>query len=220
MVIAASKRAPKKRTASRALRKQQLIKATIKTVAKKGFADTTLADVAKEAGLSQGIINLHFQSKDRLFSETLRSLSDEYGQAWERALKKASADPIEKLRAMVNLDFSAPVCERNKLAVWFAFWGEAKSRPTYLKVCKDHDAQYTSVLEHIAGEIIREGGYEASEGDVAETLSAMTDGFWLSLLLTPRSLTRESAKALCFNYLANVFPPHFAAEDPVASLAE
>jgi len=220
MAFAASKRAPKKRTASRALRKQQLIKATIKTVAKKGFADTTLADVAKEAGLSQGIINLHFQSKDRLFSETLRSLSDEYGQAWERALKKASADPIEKLRAMVNLDFSAAVCERNKLAVWFAFWGEAKSRPTYLKVCKDHDAQYTSALEQIAGEVIREGGYDASAGDVAETLSAMTDGFWLSLLLTPRSLGRDSAKALCFTYLANVFPQHFAPEEPIERHAE
>ena len=210
MAVAASKRAPKKRTASRALRKQQLIKATIKTVAKKGFAHTTMADVAKEAGLSQGIINLHFKSKDRLFSETLRYLADEYKQAWERALKKAGHDPVEKLRAMVELDFSASLCERRKLAVWFAFWGEAKSRPTYLSVCKEQDEEYTSVLEQIAGEIILDGGYEAAADDVAETLSAMTNGFWLSLLLTPKSLERETARALCFTYLANVFPHHFA----------
>ena len=216
----ASKRAPKKRTASRELRKQQLIKATIKTVAKKGFAHTTMADVAKEAGLSQGIINLHFKSKDRLFSETLRYLSDEYKQAWERALKKAGNDPVEKLRAMVNLDFSASLCERSKLAVWFAFYGEAKSRPTYLSICTEQDTQYTSVLEQIAEEIIREGGYEARAEDVAETLSAMTDGLWLSLLLTPRSVGRESAKGLCFTYLANVFPQHFAAESQVASAAQ
>lgn len=220
MAIAVSKRASKKRTASRELRRQQLIKATIKTVAKKGFAHTTMADVAKEAGLSQGIINLHFKSKDRLFSETLRHLSDEYRQAWERALKKAGDDPIEKLRAMVDLDFSASLCERNKLAVWFAFWGESKSRPTYLKVCKNQDAEYTNVLEQIAEEIILEGGYEIAAGDVAETLSAMTDGFWLSLLLTPQSVPRDNAKALCFTYLANVFPQHFAPEDQIAAHAQ
>ena len=32
----------------------------------------TLADVAGEAGLSQGIVNLHLKSKDNLLSETLR----------------------------------------------------------------------------------------------------------------------------------------------------
>ena len=72
-----------------------------------------MSDVAREAGLSQGIINLHFKTKDRLFSETLRYLADEYKQIWERALKKAGDDPVEKLRAMVELDFSASLCERS-----------------------------------------------------------------------------------------------------------
>ena len=220
MAMAAPKSGSKKRTASRELRKQQLIKATIKTVAKRGFADTTLAAVAKEAGLSQGIINLHFQSKDRLFAETLRYLSDEYRQAWERTLGKAGEDPVAKLHAMVNLDFSPSLCERNKLAVWFAFWGEAKSRPTYLKACTAHDALYTNVLEKISQEIIDAGNYPAAAADVAETLSAMTDGFWLSLLLTPQAVPREKAKALCINYLASVFPRHFEPELQLASPPE
>ena len=50
------------RTASKEERQTQLIKATIRSIAKRGLPDTTIATVAKEAGLSQGIINLHFQS--------------------------------------------------------------------------------------------------------------------------------------------------------------
>ena len=67
-----------RRTATRANRRQQLIDATIKCISRKGMGSTTLGDVAGEAGLSQGIVNLHFESKDTLLNETLRYLADEY----------------------------------------------------------------------------------------------------------------------------------------------
>ena len=65
----------KRRTASKEERQVQLIKATIRSIARHGLSLTTMATVAKEAKLSQGIINLHFQSKDRLLEETLRYVS-------------------------------------------------------------------------------------------------------------------------------------------------
>jgi AcrR family transcriptional regulator len=65
------------RTASRATRRLQLIDATMKCIARKGMSSTTLGDVAREAGLSQGIVNLHFESKDNLLNETLRHLADD-----------------------------------------------------------------------------------------------------------------------------------------------
>ena len=54
------------RSATRALRRQQLIQSTIESIARRGFADTTLANVAAGAGLSRGIVNFHFRSKDQL----------------------------------------------------------------------------------------------------------------------------------------------------------
>ena len=128
---AALKVPAKKRTASKEERQQQLIQATIRSVARNGLSDTTMATVASEAGLSQGIINLHFQSKDRLLVETLRYIAEEYRVAWEKAVEGAGPSPAEQLAALVSVDFRQPVCDRNKLAVWFAFWGESKSRPTY-----------------------------------------------------------------------------------------
>jgi TetR/AcrR family transcriptional repressor of bet genes len=63
------------RKASKEMRRQQLIEATIDTLATKGYAATTLADVAKAAGLSGGIVNFHFETKDKLLVETLRQLA-------------------------------------------------------------------------------------------------------------------------------------------------
>ncbi len=153
-------RATRRRTAAKEVRQQQLIKATLSAVAKKGFAETTLADVAREARLSQGIINLHFRSKDKLLEETLRHLAAEYKQAWERTLERAGASAADRLAALVQLDFERAMCERNKLAVWFAFWGEAKSRPTYRKLCAERDREYDEVMLALCRELVEEGGYE------------------------------------------------------------
>jgi TetR/AcrR family transcriptional repressor of bet genes len=119
---AARRAAPRRRTAPPAERRKQLIDATIRSVANRGLSSTTIATVAREAGLSQGIINLHFQTKERLLTETLRFLADEYRNACSEAAARTEGSPESGLKAMVELDFQRGICERNKLAVWFAFW--------------------------------------------------------------------------------------------------
>ncbi len=44
----------------------------------KGYAALTIADVAKQAGLSPGIVIFHFNSKDALLADVLRFLALEY----------------------------------------------------------------------------------------------------------------------------------------------
>ena len=105
-----------------------------------------MATVTREAKLSQGIVNLHFQSKERLLIETLRYVADEYTRTWEKRWRMPDLPAQDRLRAIVDADFSRPVCEPNKLAVWFAFWGESKSRPTYRKICAERDQRYDEML--------------------------------------------------------------------------
>ena len=208
---AALKSPARKRTAPKEERQQQLIQATIRSVASNGMSDTTMATVSREAGLSQGIINLHFQSKDRLLVETLRFLSEQYREAWEKAVSRAGDSPADKLAAMVATDFKAPVCDRNKLAVWFAFWGESKSRPTYRKICAMRDMEYRAEMLQTCNDLIEQGDYKGIQAEsVAASLSAMTSGLWLDMLTNPRSMSRDQAKQVCMSYLAITFPRHFS----------
>ena len=210
MINVAEKRTGRKRTESKEKRKLQLIKATIRSIARHGLSYTTMATVSKEAGLSQGIVNLHFQSKERLLVETLKYVVDEYRAAWERALKKTKGSSADNLAALIDVDFSPSVCDRNKLAVWFAFWGESKSRPTYRKICALRDMAYRAEMVQVCGELVEKGGYkDIDAGSVAAGLSAMTSGFWLDLLTNPRSMSRERAKKISMSYLATTFPRHF-----------
>jgi TetR/AcrR family transcriptional repressor of bet genes len=199
-----------RRTAPPEERQLQLIRATIRSVAANGLSDTTMAAVAGAAGLSQGSINLHFQSKQRLLVATLRHLADEYRAGWERAIAAAGDDPADRLAARVAADFARPVCDRDRLAVWFAFWGESKSRPTYRRICAEQDRADRARIVSLCEALIRAGGYAGVEAPtVAATLSAMTAGLWLDLLTRPRSIDRARAQAICTAYLAGVFPRHF-----------
>ncbi len=201
---------PKRRTAPAEQRREQLIRATIRCVAERGLADTTIATVAQVAGLSQGIVNLHFRSKEGLLTETLRYLADEYRTACHEAAAIGEVAPVDGLLAMVELDFRRTICSRDKLAVWFAFWGERRFRPTYRRICAERDRSYDDMVRVICARLCEEGGYtEVEPALVADGLSALTDGLWLDLLVRPDSMSRERAKRVTLSYLADVFPRHF-----------
>ena len=214
-IVIGMKAALKKRTAPKEERQQQLIQATIRSVAGFGLSDTTMASVAREAGLSQGIINLHFQSKDRLLVETLTYIAEEYRISWEKALRNAGDNPADQLAALVAVDFKPPVCDRNKLAVWFAFWGESKSRPVYRRICAERDIDYRKEMVQVCDELIEQGGYEGVNADtVAACIATMTSGCWLDLLTNPRSMSRKQALQICMSYLVTTFPRHFSEWSP------
>jgi TetR/AcrR family transcriptional repressor of bet genes len=201
----------KRRTASKQERQVQLIKATIRSIAKHGLSETTMATVAGEAKLSQGIINLHFQSKDRLLEETLLYIVDEYRMTWYKALHGSGDSAAEKLLAVVGVDFDKRVCQRNKLAVWFAFWGESRSRLTYRKICTQSSREYKEVLTRLCAEIITDGDYQVDASQIATGLLAMNEGLWLDMLLTPAEMSPHQAMEICSSFLCGVFPKHFSA---------
>ncbi len=200
----------RRRTAPPAERREQLIEATIRSVARHGLADTTIATVAREAGLSQGIINLHFRSKGGLLTDTLRYLADEYRSVCQEAAAAAEVSPVAGLQAMVDLDFRRNICARDKLAVWFAFWGERKFRPTYRRICAERDKSYDDMVRVMCARLCEQGDYpNVDPALVADGLSALTDGLWLDLLVRPESMSRDLARRIALSYLADAFPHHF-----------
>jgi len=199
-----------KRTATRQKRRQQLIDATMKCIARKGMGNTTLGDVAKEAGLSQGIVNLHFESKENLLNETLRGIANDYKTQFNRALERSGPDAADRLQALMELDLRPSILDRRKLAVWFAFWGEVKSRPRYREVCEQSDAYSDKALNSLCNAIIAEGDYKnVSAAAVATVLTCVTNGMWLSYLISPRRFDRQIATNAVDEYLCSIFPKHF-----------
>jgi len=195
------------RRADKSLRRQELIDATIDSLAKRGYDATTIAEVADGAGLSRGIVNFHFESKEKLLIETLRYLSEEYRNHWQSALAAAGPSPAEKLSALVNADFDRKVCTQRKLAAWGAFWGEAKSRPTYRALCGANDEEYQQTVIALCRELA-EPNHDAHL--VARGIVCLLEGLWHHLMMSPKDFRRDEALSVAKAQLGMAFPSHFA----------
>ena len=201
-----------KKNTSRAEQKvatrQKLLETTIKIIANEGLAGVTLPKVAATAGLSRGICNYHFRTKDQLLLETLKEVYKEHEAAWRLALSNPTLSPSARLRQFVRVLLQPPVADLKKIAVWLAYWGEAPSRRTYLEFCSAIDREFEEAVAEVLKEI--PGGTFQSQGltlrAVAVALTGMIDGFWVQYLIAPGRLNPDEAILACLTYLSGFFP--------------
>lgn len=203
------------RKASRDVRRQQLIDSTIRVLGQKGYAALTIADVAKAAGLSVGIIIFHFESKDRLLAAVLQFLAEEYRQHWEAAMEAAGAKPAERLSALLLADFDPAVFTAEKLGAWIAFWGETQGRPTYDQICSGPDAERQQATLKLCRQLIADAGYAVNPELAMRTLESLCDGLWLGVAADgaghPGRVSVADAHNIVRTALAALFPKHYPA---------
>ena len=187
----------------------KLISSAIKSISEKGINETTMSDVSQGAGLSQGIVNFHFKSKELLLIETLKFISNEYLQSFQNCLKKSGSNPCKRIIAIVNNDFSKKICSRDKIALWFTFFSEVKFKPAYHQICKERDLYYQKITEDIFRELIKLEKSKISLTNVSNGLQALVMGLWLDQLEDPDTFKRKQAKQICFNFIKSNFPKQF-----------
>lgn len=198
------------RTASKEVRRRQLIDATIESISRYGISGTTMTTVTGFAGLSIGIVNFHFKNKETLLEETLRFLAEEHRDHWRHNVENAKLTPEAKLLAIVGAHFHQNFSSRKKLSVWFSFYGEAAYRASYRKQMADIDGERWRITTELSRQIIKDGGYEnISPENIASTLEGLFDGFCLNILIYPGEFSRGHATQRVREYLATTFPKHF-----------
>lgn len=196
------------RSKQKEITRQKLLDATIDIIAEEGLGGVTMAKVAGRTGLSRGICNFHFDTKEHLMLEAFRMLYFEHELAWRETLADLNESPTSRLKAFVETLLLPPITDHKKLAVWMAFWGMAPHRQTYLKICASIDREYEAEVEGLLREL--SGGEETVHGQslhaIAVTLTCMIDGFWVNYLIAPGCLAPEDAVKTCLAFLARFFP--------------
>ena len=188
--------------------RQRLLEATMAVIASDGLSGVTMVKVAEQAGLSRGIGNFHFQSKEQLLLETLRSIYQEFDASWRHIVADDGRSPVDKLKAIVETTLMPPIASKKKLAVWLAFWGEASSRKTYREICATYDREWDAAIEDIVRKMAGDdfNSHGMGLGKIAQSLTAMMDGFWVEYLIAGDRYTAQDAINACFAYLASFFP--------------
>lgn len=90
------------REASQEQTRQRLIEAACKQVAERGFASTTVRDIAREAGYTQGAFYSNFESKEDLLLDLLREHKEQEAQRITGAVATAGDDFDKAFEALAN----------------------------------------------------------------------------------------------------------------------
>lgn len=179
----------------------RIVDAVIDTVAQRGISGTTLALVARAAGVSQGVLIFHFRSKEGLLAGTLRSQNAAYRQLWQASL--ASPDPLQHVLGLIRVDFSAEVCSRRSLALWFAFWGEAA--PAYQSLCEEAERDRAHAMVQACRDLVAARGGPDPEL-LARSIDSLTDGLWLQMHIHGARMSRTKALQQAMDHLRLMLP--------------
>jgi TetR/AcrR family transcriptional repressor of bet genes len=201
---------PRDRGQAKAFYRRTIIEATIKSIARHGFTGVSVTRLMRYSGLSRGMVNLHFVSKESLLFEVLRHLAESYRQSWQKALSSAGPTAKDRLMAIVDHDIERGGVDQDWLSAWLSYRREAISKPAYRPYCDPREADFHRAVLNACRELQAEGGYRMRPQEAALAIVYLLEGMWIDCALNPPRFRRAEARALCLLTLRGLFPKHFA----------
>ncbi|GAA0265848.1 hypothetical protein GCM10009539_60630 [Cryptosporangium japonicum] len=196
------------RVADHEARRRQVAEAVEQLIADDGYDGVTVARTAARAGISVGLVQHYFATKDDMLLHTFTLLrerverrtmhdADRAGQAGERIEHIL----VPALREMLPLDER----RRRERRVLQAFAGRAVENPRLAEALRASDSHLEGVLARAIGngKLCGEVVDDVNEADEAALLLAHVDGLAQLLYFDPARSAAESALA---DHVHRLFP--------------
>jgi TetR/AcrR family transcriptional repressor of bet genes len=172
-------------------RRKALIDATVETIHARGFADATMAEIARRAGVSGGLAHHYFGSKAGLLNATMRALLLDLSKETQARMARAK-DPRERLSAMIGASFAPTQFQPALISAWLAFYLQARTDPETRRLLRIYHRRLVSNLAHAFAALLPADRARAA----AEGTAALIDGLWLQRVFAdgppqPRSAIRR-----------------------------
>src|SRR4051795_3131443 len=98
-------------------RRRELLDTAAEVFAEQGYNATTVRKIADEAGMLAGSLYYHFDSKESMLEEILRTFLDELWNGYDTVLD-AGSGPRETLEALVTESFREIDRHRSAVAIY------------------------------------------------------------------------------------------------------
>ncbi len=173
-------------------RRIQLIEVTIDSLAEVGYVGTTLAEIARRAGVSPGLVAHYFEDKDGLLEAAFRTLARTLAARVRTRLALART-PRGRVQAVIDANLAPEEFDKRSGTAWLAFWGQV---PHVRGLKRVQSAYQRRMLSNLRNDLRRmiPGDQAAS---LAAMIAAMIDGAWLRAALSNwQEADSESARAL------------------------
>ena len=173
-------------------RRAQLIEVTIDSLAEVGYVGTTLAQIARRAGVSPGLVAHYFGDKDGLLEAAFRALARNLA-ARMRARLALAGTPRGRVQAVIDINLAPEEFDKRTGTAWLAFWGQVLHVRGLKRVQTAYQRRMLSNLRNDLRPLIP----AAEARTLAGMIAAMIDGVWLRAALSEwQEADSESARAM------------------------
>ncbi len=157
-------------------RRDEVLEAAETLLAAHGYDALRLRDVSEAAGVSIGLIQHYFGTRDGLLLETMRAASKRRVRQWTQ-LAAGVSSPADQLRSLIE----GAIGDRHRCVIWIETCAAATRHPELLPdVRRTQDAWHQAITNALrAG--VQDGSLRMtlSPDDTAEILIRIIDGFIL-----------------------------------------
>lgn len=186
-----------------AIRKPQLINATMEAINSVGLHKASVAMISSYAGVSPAIINHYFGGKNGLLEATMRSVLQQLSEGVRQRLKETEpGDVVARIKAIVGGNFDPRQLDSKVVKTWLAFWSQAMHDDSLYRLQRVNEKR---LLSHLVLELKQVLPAERAVF-VAQGIAALIDGIWLRGALTPSGINGDLAQQLITDYLEQQLP--------------
>ncbi len=173
---------------------EKIMQATVRVAFNKGFANTRTADIAKEAGVSEGLIFKYFPTKSNLFALIIKSNFERFKAGVDKIITNTSLSATAKIDALIEFHFEF---FNNQLNIANLIFGHSdrKSIESVDPILEYGLIPYSKLMIAILEEGINSGEFKTLHPEVIAT--AIIGGMQINLfklILTNRQDEMEITK--------------------------
>ncbi|MGO1321194.1 MAG: TetR/AcrR family transcriptional regulator [Galactobacter sp.] len=165
----------------------EILNAAEALVATHGYDGLRLRDVSREAGVSIGMIQHYFATRDELVRETMRAASERRVNSWSKVGNDKNG-PVEQFVALLD----DAIADRHRCCVWLETCAASVRHPELRDDVRRTQDAWREALRRVI-EIGAESGVFAPRGKPQDTIGvlvALIDG----LILQEASEDRDEAE--------------------------
>ena len=161
-------------------RRDAIVDAALAVARRKGLAQTTVRDVAREMGTSSGLIHHYFETMDHVLAAAFERIAGE-DLAQTEALLQRAGEP----RAVITefLSSYAPVGDDWAFQLWLDAWAEAARRPVLREASSRLNLAWATLLERAIRAGVADGTFRCADPTgAAWRILSLVDGLALQVV--------------------------------------
>ncbi|WP_394619774.1 TetR family transcriptional regulator C-terminal domain-containing protein [Lentzea sp. JNUCC 0626] len=190
-------------------RRDQILAAATALIARRGYHNVRVADIARQCGTSTATVHYHFPTKEAALNGALEYYAGTFRARVEREFGKATS-VRDKLRRLVEVQLPLAADDIDEWSVWVQFWGQAMLQPRLRPAQRRVYSEWRRVVVALLHDCRAEGlSPDADVEALADRFTALVDGLAIQILAGSTEMAPERMREL----LLRAFEPDLVLTD-------